>query len=234
MADFVDWRVRKGPAPRRFSDGLVVQGARRGFLDLSASRLARGHASLEALGFLRPLAAACASEGIRRDTGIISWLYWPDLVTIDGRVVAKSTLSLAPSDGQGGSTQVTMALSVNCSSKKPEPFPSVQLQSTSILEALGVGVDLDLLRDKTLHALNWYYAEWERGMNLKLAARIRPTIVWLGRDVEVRIAGGRVLRGNAKGLDDQGSLLLERREGRGRGRTTAIRPDNVEFVKAVG
>ena len=233
MADFVDWRVRKGTAPRRFSDGLVVQGARRGFLDLSASRLANGPTSIEALGFLRPLAAACASEGIRRNTGVISWLYWPDLVTIDGMVVARSTLSVAPAPGPVAKTRVKMGLSVNCFSKDPDPFPSVDLRSTSILETFGVEIDLDLLRDKILHALNWYFAEWERGMHRKLADRIQPTILWLGKGVEVTTTGGDVLGGVAEGLDDVGSLLLERREGRGRPRTRAIRPDSVEIVKAV-
>jgi len=180
-----------------------------------------------------PLAAACASEGIRRDTGIVSWLYWPNLVTIDDRVVAKAGLSLAPAPGLEGKTRVTMDISVNCFSKGSSALPSIDMPTTSILEALGVEIDVDLLRDKILHALNWYYAEWERGMHRKLADRIQPTIAWLGRSVEVRTRGGSSVKGMSKGLGDLGSLLLEQDRGK-KPRTLAVRPDAVEFVLVEG
>jgi BirA family transcriptional regulator, biotin operon repressor / biotin---[acetyl-CoA-carboxylase] ligase len=231
LGNFVEWRVRKGPASWRFSDGLVVQGGRPGVLELFAFRLARGRASPDALSFLGTLAAACASEGIRRDTGVVSWLHWPDLVTIDGRVVARATLSLAPA-GDAEKTRVTMGVSVDCFARISSPFSSAGMPTASLRDVLGVEIDIDLLRDKILHALDWYYAEWERGVHRKLAERIQPTIVWLGRIVEVRTHGG-VLRGRARGLDDLGSLLLEERDRMGTTRTVAIHPGSVELVKAV-
>jgi biotin-(acetyl-CoA carboxylase) ligase len=239
LADFVDWRVRKGPTVRRFSNGLVVQGARPGMLDLSAYRLAGDQTYPERLGFLGVLAAACTSEGIRRDTGIISWLCWPNLVTINDRLVAKASLSLEAPPGSadpgahGVNTRVTMQISVNCFASTSSAFPSISMPSTSILEALGVKIDVDLLRDKILHALNWYFAEWERGMHRKLAERMQPTIAWLGRSVEVWTVGGPRLRGLAKGLDDFGSLFLEQWDGRRIPKTRAIRPEGVELVRVV-
>jgi biotin-(acetyl-CoA carboxylase) ligase len=231
LSDSGDWRVRKGPSLRRFSDRLVVQGRRAGLLDLSVCLLAGGQTSHGMLGLLGPLAAASTSEGIRRDTGIVSWLHWPNLVTIDDRVVAKTSFSHAELPGSGGKTQVVMSVSVNCFSPYgPAGFPSA-LPSTSILQVLGVEIDVALLRDKVLHAVNWYYSEWERGMHRKITERMLPTIAWLGRDVEVSVAKGPPMRGRAKGLDDFGSLLLER-EGRKGGKTTsAIPPESVEFVQ---
>jgi biotin-(acetyl-CoA carboxylase) ligase len=229
LADFDGWRVRKASAVRGFSDRLVVQGVRSGMLDLSVCLLASGGAVRERLGLLRPLVAACTSEGIRRDTGIVSWLHWPDLVTIDGRVVAKTSISIAARPGLDGKAQVTLSISVNCFAGRRGDFHSA-LPSTSILDVLGVEIDLDLLRDKALHALNWYYAEWERGMQLKLAKRMQPTISWLGSRVEVRTAGGPALRGRAKAMDDLGSLLLEQDAGR---KTLVIRPETVELVRTV-
>jgi biotin-(acetyl-CoA carboxylase) ligase len=221
-----DWRVRKGSAVRKFSDRLVVQGGRQGVLDLSVCLLADGRA--HGLGFLRPLAAACASEGIRRDTGIVSWLHWPDLVTVDGRVVAKTSLSQAASKKPAGKKEATIEISVNC-------FAGTSGASTSILEALGVEIDVDLLRDKILHALNWYHAEWEMGMERKLVERMQPTIAWLGRDVEVTMSDGRALRGRAKGLDDLCSLLLEQLgDGRrGSPQTRRLPPQSVELVHVI-
>jgi biotin-(acetyl-CoA carboxylase) ligase len=231
LADPVDWRVRKGSAARAFSDRLVVQRPRHGLLDLSVCLLASG-ADPGRLSLLVPLAAACASEGIRRDTGVVSWLHWPNLVTIDGRVVAMTSASLAGPRGPDGKIQVTLSIWVNCFGRRPGGFPSI-LPSTSILDALGVEIDMDLLRDKVLHALDWYHAEWERGMDRKLLDRIRPTIAWIGHNVEVSTADAGVLKGTAEGLDDHGSLILEQRGARGSRRTFALAPAGVELVRPV-
>ena len=123
-------------------------------------------------------------------------------------------------------------ISVNCFARRISEFSSVALPCTSIRKALGVEIDVNLLRDKVLHALNWYHAEWERGMSRKLAERIHPTIPWLGRDVEVNLADGRVLKGRATSLDDEGSLLLEQKHSGGRS-SLKIRPELVSLVRAV-
>jgi len=233
MASSADWRVRKGGSLSRHSDRLVVQGRRAGLLDLSVCLVAGGRGAPGGLGLLRPLVAASTSEGIRRDTGIVSWLRWPDLVTIDGRVVAMTSLSPAPDPVPGGKTLVVARISVNCFAPSSNEFSTVALPSTSNREALGVEVDVDLLRDKVLHALNWYHAEWERGMSRKLVERICPTIAWLGRYVHVELADGAVLKGRARGLDEEGSLLLEQRRRGGRSTSLKIRPESVSLVRAV-
>jgi biotin-(acetyl-CoA carboxylase) ligase len=227
----LDWRVRRRSANQRFSEGLVAQGGRPGVLELSACRASSAHTSPESLRLLLPLAAACTSEGIRRDTGIVSWLHWPNLVTIEGRVVAKTSLSVSSPTEPDGKAQIVFNVSVDCFGEGPMPFPS-GLPATSILDVLGVEIDVDLLRDKILHALSWYYAEWERGMHRKLVDRIQPTIAWLGHEVEVRTAD-EVLKGRAEGLDDSGSLLLEQRGARGSKKTRTVPAESVGLVRAV-
>jgi BirA family biotin operon repressor/biotin-[acetyl-CoA-carboxylase] ligase len=227
-----DWRVRRRSGVLRFSEGLVVQGGRPGVLELSACRFASAQTPPEGFHLLGPLAAACTSEGIRRDTGIVSWLHWPNLVTIEGRAVAKTSLSVSPPPESDGKAQIVFGISVSCFADAATPFPS-GLPTTSILDALGVEIDVDLLRDKILHALSWYYAEWERGMHRKLVDRIQPTIAWLGHEVEVRTTDAEVLKGRATGLDESGSLLLEQPGGRGRTKTRTIPPEGVELVRAV-
>jgi biotin-(acetyl-CoA carboxylase) ligase len=231
MADS-DWRVRRRSGIRRFSEGLVVQGGRPGLLELSACRGTSARASPEGFRLLGPLAAACTSEGIRRDTGIVSWLHWPNLVTIEGRAVAKTSLAVSSPPESDGRAQIVFGISVSCFADEAAPFPS-GLPTTSIVDALGVEIDVDLLRDKILHALSWYYAEWERGMHRKLVDRIQPTLAWLGREVEVRTADAKVLKGVAVGLDDGGSLLLEQRGARGSKKTRTINPEGVELVREV-
>jgi biotin-(acetyl-CoA carboxylase) ligase len=233
VAGSSDWRVHKGGSVLPYSDRLVVQGRRAGLLDLSICLAADREAAPGGLGLLRPVVAASTSEGIRRDTGIVSWLHWPNLVTIDGRVVAKTSLSLAPRPGAGGEARIVARILVNCFAARSDRFSSIALPSTSISKTLGVEIDLDLLRDKVLHALNWYHAEWERGMIQKLVERIRPTIFWLGGVVEVKLVDGLLLKGRARGLDDEGSLLLEQEHRGGRLTSLKIRPENVNLVRAV-
>ncbi len=230
LADVVGWRVRKGRSLQRFSDRAVIQGRGAGLLDLSVCLVAGRH-SPGGLGLLGSLVAASTSEGIRRDTGIVSWLQWPNLVTIDDRVVAKTSISVAQESAER--TEVVAHIIVNCFAPVSCKFSPAGLPSTSILEALGVEVDLDMLRDKVLHALNWYHAEWERGMNRKLVDRMRPTIAWLGRDVEVFTSGGSRLNGKAKGLDDLGSLLLKCEDRNGNPKTRRLRPEAVDHVLVV-
>jgi len=179
------------------------------------------------LGALRPLGAACTSEGIRRDTGVVSWLHWPNLVTIDGRVVASTSTSIRPMKQK---TRVVFNLSVNCYAETAESFPK-GLRAASILDVLGVEIERDLLRDKVLHALDWYCAELERGMHRKLLDRMRPTIAWMGNQVRVRTATGGTLTGLAKGLDDQGRLLLQSLDVNRRVR--ALPAEEVELVQQV-
>src|SRR5579864_7176040 len=112
MSGRARWMVRKGDKPRTFSDWLVMQGGRPGILDLSICRAASAQASPASLGLLFPLAAACTSEGIRRDTGILSWLHWPNLVTIEGRVVAQTSLSITKRDGPVKENQLVFRIHV--------------------------------------------------------------------------------------------------------------------------
>lgn len=183
----------------------------------------------DSMGLLTPVAAASASEGIRRDTGAVSWFHWPNLVTLGGRVVARTSLSIGEPRSPGRGLRLTFRVSVNCSADVPADSDS-ELGETSIRDVLGVEIDRDMLRDKVLHALDWYYAEWQRGAHQKLADRIEPTIPWLGREVEVATVGGEVLRGTARGLDRSGSLLLEEGVRRGAARTRALSPHGVRLV----
>jgi hypothetical protein len=253
-------RGSPGPLPLP-SQG--AQGSADGAQASSTTTPARG--LVGGLSLLVPLVAACTSEGIRRDTGIVSWLYWPNLVTIDGRLVATTSVSASSQasssssgsgqqqkEGEGkgehGRYELVFKVSVNCfggEPHRPSPLATTAaaaraLPSTSILDALGVEIDMRLLRDKILHALTWYQAEWERGMHRKLVDRIQPTIPWLGRKVRVETTGSHdVLVGRAERLDDTGSLVLagvERRWGRSsdhddEDQTETLSPGDVELVR---
>lgn len=203
---FSGWRVRKGSAVRRFSDGSVLEGCERGVLELLVCRELAAPALPHRAGLLWPIAAACTSEGIRRDTGAVSWLHWPNLVTFEGRVLARTWLSTTDQTPVGP-RHFIFTIAVDCFARPPTALAE-GLPATSILEVLGVEIDVRLLREKVLHALDWYLAEWEAGRYAALVKRIEPTISWLGRKVTVPTSDGEVLSGRAKGLDESGSLIL--------------------------
>lgn len=193
------WKLRKGASLGNFSAGTVLQRTgRAGVLDLVVCVAGWANVPL-----LTPVAAGALSEAIRKDTGIISWLHWPDLVTIEGRVVGKVSVSPAR-DPNGAVIRVV----VNCYGSL-RPATSTVLPPSSIRDCLGVEIDTDLLREKVLEAVDWYSAEWERKVYSKLAARIEPSIPWMGETVEARTTRGAVITGKALGLDEAGSLVLQ-------------------------
>jgi len=187
-------------------------------LDLSAWVVA----PLANLSLLGPVVTAAASEGIRKGTGMVSWLHWPDLITIEGRAVGKTRVSAS-----AGRTAAVIEIVVNCFAPTAEHALSSGLRSTSILDALGVEVDMGLLRERIIDSLDWYSAEWERGVYAKLVARIQPSITWLGRKVKVKTTDGDVLYGAALELNETGSLMLRLR---GEKTPAAVGPDLVEWV----
>jgi len=170
------------------------------------------------VGLLRPVAAAAVSEGVRKDTGVISWVSWPDLVTVDGSAVGKVRVSCT--------SKTSIAVRVNGHAPASQELLSACIPSTSILEVLGAEVDLELLSDRVMSALDWYAAELERGAYRKLVERIEPSIRWMGDSVTVRMKDGTQKAGRASGLEEGGSLLLR---GRG-GRTLSISPEDAECV----
>ena len=232
LGGFREWRVKRRSRAERFFDGLVLQGDLRGVLDLRAFRTVGYWSPQGAFGLLGPLVAACTSEGIRRDTGVVSWLHWPNLVTIDDKVVAETSVEVTPPSRSRLQARVVLSMSVNCFAAD-SARSMARSHETSIKEALGVEIDIDLLRDRILQALDWYYDEWERGKLRKLVERMQPTISWLGRDVEVTRPDGSVIRGRAKGLDDFGSLVLDTRDGQGRREYATLYPGSAVLVREV-
>ncbi len=214
------------------SKGMVIQHEQvHGQLDLAVYTTPAVPPSSKRMRLLGPIVAAAVSEAVRKDTGVVSWLHWPNLVSIDGKIVGKTSLSSFQMPVAQGNADprraLVMAASVNCFA--PNRSASTEPSETSLLEVLGVELDLVLLRERVLESVDWYYAEWERGMNRKLVRRIEPTISWIGRRVRIKTARDTMLTGRAVGLRDDGSLLLTQD-----GTTTlAVVPERVEDVRVL-
>jgi BirA family biotin operon repressor/biotin-[acetyl-CoA-carboxylase] ligase len=153
---------------------------------------------------LRLIIAFSTSEGIRKDTGVITWLRWPDKVVVGRRVVA--TTSTASSSATHPRWVV---LTSNIRTGRTDGGDD---GSTSLLDVLGVEVDPGLLVERVLESLSWMYYGWTRGMNDHIVARYRSMLDTIGRRVQID-DHARLRVGSARDVDEAGNLIVELQSG---------------------
>jgi len=209
----IEWSVREGPAdPQRLAARQIGKLPREGtvfVLSPTRDRTALRLSAVARCGDETPLllgliAAFSASEGIRKDTGIISWVRWPRFVTIDGRDVAATSASVTPSAASGVRwTQLDFRVNL---SHTDTPG------ATSLYDALGVDVDRNLLTEKILDSLSWMHFGWSNGMHPQLLRRIRSMTETIGTRVVLKSGDGRAV-GTALNIDADGRLEVRLDDG---------------------
>lgn len=172
------------------SNIVVVDGAEDAALRFSAFTECGDESTL----LLGIIAAFCASEGIRKDTGIISWVRWPNVVAIDGEEVA--TTSALVTRGEDKS-RVELDFSISVSG-------AVGVDGTTLCAKLGVEVDRDLLMEKVLESLSWMQFGWSTGMHDQILGRVRSMTETIGSRVGLR--SGKT--GVAGDVDGAGRLVV--------------------------
>lgn len=208
----ITWSVTKTRAdPARSARELLAQGPRDG--DVFVQDAAGGSDALRFTAVARcgaetPLllglfAAFSASEGIRKDTGIISWVHWPSTVTIEGKRVASTSAAVTKSSG---STWTALDFQVNL-------LHNELAGSTSLYDELGVEVDRTLLLDKILESLSWMHFGWSTGTHPHILRRVTSMTETLGSKVSVQKAGRRA-SGSAVEIDSLGGLVVRLDGGR--------------------
>jgi biotin-(acetyl-CoA carboxylase) ligase len=153
---------------------------------------------------LRLIIAFSTSDGIRKDTGIITWLRWPDKVVVGRRLVAATSMARSSALHP---RWVVLTSAIRTGRGK------VEGESISLLEALGVEVDPDLLVQKVLESLSWMYYGLERGMNDHIVMRFRSMLDTIGRRVEISDHGAPRV-GNVVDVDEMGNLVVDFTTGR--------------------
>jgi biotin-(acetyl-CoA carboxylase) ligase len=147
---------------------------------------------------LTPIATFCASEGLRKDTGIITWIRWPHEVVAGGEVLAATALTL------GGSVDSPWALlnfRINLGHLRQEG-------STSLRDLLGVDVDPDMLLAKVIDSLTWMHSGWVKEMYPKILPRITSMLENAGGRVAVD-HDGVAAPGVVRGVDETGGLIVD-------------------------
>jgi BirA family biotin operon repressor/biotin-[acetyl-CoA-carboxylase] ligase len=78
----------------------------------------------------------------------------------------------------------------------------------SALADAGVVVDAVTVADAVVQRLAIWFQEWRDGA-ASVAEAYRDLCVTLGREVRVDLPGGEAVRGTARGIDDDGRLVLD-------------------------
>ncbi len=151
-------------------------------------------------GILPLIISFCTSEGIRKDTGIITWLRWPDKVLVERKVVARTSVVW----GSGADSE-WLVLTSRIRTRAERGLGS---DECSLFDSLGVDLDPELLVDKILESISWMYSGWTRQMDEHILARCRSMLDTIGRRVEISQEGSMRV-GTVKDVDDLGDLVVD-------------------------
>lgn len=197
----ITWTVKYSSTPGRGKKPgtVVVDDSDRERLRFSAVAGCRNETEL----FLALVAAFSASEGIRKDTGVISWVRWPNIVVINNATVATTTASVFR---EGDSSLVEFRFGINIS-------PTGDPGEGSLYDAIGVNVDASILLEKILESLSWMHAGWSNDMHPRVLQRVKSMTETVGQPVRVSYGGQRA-SGRAVDIDHSGRLVVLLKDGK--------------------
>jgi BirA family biotin operon repressor/biotin-[acetyl-CoA-carboxylase] ligase len=160
------------------------------------------------LGAAAALAVRDACATLAPDAGLS--IRWPnDLVDRTGRKVAGLLVETALERGE--LTEVVVGIGINVNWLPAEMPAEIGGSATSLRDLLGVPVDRVLLLGRVLDALDAGVRSLERGESP--VPRLRAAFWLEGRAVEVD-TGATTIAGQAAGIADDGSLLVDAELGR--------------------
>jgi BirA family biotin operon repressor/biotin-[acetyl-CoA-carboxylase] ligase len=159
--------------------------------------------TMKRLGIITPLAVADAVAAV---SGLDVGFKWPNDVRIGGRKLCGILIEGELSANHPDRAVVGIGLNVNLDAAA---FPEIAGTATSIARELGRPVGREATLAALLNAFERRYDDPD-GAALRLAWRAR--LETLGQEIDVTFAG-HTDHGIAEDVDDDGSLILRRRDG---------------------
>jgi BirA family biotin operon repressor/biotin-[acetyl-CoA-carboxylase] ligase len=174
------------------------------------------------LPLLTLVGALSAVEGIRKDTGIIPRLRWPNDIVFEGKklggVIAEATFS-------GNELAfVVLGIGVNCNFSARK-LGEVARHSTTTKDILGTRLDLVILREKILETFSHLYSLWVDGKDKTILEKVRLMTGTLGRRVEIQ-KSDETITGVALALNNDASLSIKTR-----GATVNVKIEDMEILR---
>jgi BirA family biotin operon repressor/biotin-[acetyl-CoA-carboxylase] ligase len=195
-------------------DGLVVvaeeQSAGRGRLDRTWSAPPRSGVLLSAM--LRPAGVASSAwpltglltglavvEALGAVARVDAALKWPNDVLIDGAKLGGILIERVDD-------ALVVGIGLNVSTRREE----LPVETATSLALVGGATDREMLVKELLRALERRYVSWvdQGGVSSAVVPAYRERCETIGRQVELRLPGGDVVRGLASDVDDSGHLVV--------------------------
>lgn len=152
-------------------------------------------------------AGIAAAQAIRKTTGLLARLKWPNDVLVDGKKVVGILAEATP-----GGEWVVVGIGINANVSR-DALPEVSgYPVTSLQELLGHAVDREALIRALLRELDEGYAGLRSAGVSGVLRRWREMAETLGRVVLVETAGA-TIHGTAVDVDEAGGLLLRLDDG---------------------
>jgi BirA family biotin operon repressor/biotin-[acetyl-CoA-carboxylase] ligase len=153
--------------------------------------------------------AVALAAGLRSETGLPVQVKWPNDLRIGGRKTGGILTEMAGTGRTIGHVVIGIGLNVN-----PDPggFPEeIRHTATSLAEAAGAPLPRQRIsKSSWIRSTTPMFATLTRDSSR--SARLGGLSDTIGREVTVR-EHGRVVRGAARGIDDEGFLLVEAFDG---------------------
>jgi BirA family biotin operon repressor/biotin-[acetyl-CoA-carboxylase] ligase len=174
---------------------------------LLVSVLLRPPAGVPHAHHLTAVVAVAASDACWEATGVRPRLKWPNDLVVDDRKLAGVLAESVAAGGRLDAVVVGLGLNVNWPAALPEELAGT---ATALNHLTGAAVDRRDLLVRFLVRLDEHYgALCEPGGWRGVVLNERRLSATLGRDVEVELPGGEVVRGRAVEIGDDGTLLVE-------------------------
>jgi BirA family biotin operon repressor/biotin-[acetyl-CoA-carboxylase] ligase len=154
--------------------------------------------------------AVALAAGLRSETGLPVQVKWPNDLRIGGRKTGGILTEMAGTGRTIGHVVIGIGLNVN-----PDPggFPEeIRHTATSLAEAAGAPLPRQRILEVVMDSLDHAYVRYlDEGFEpIRESWEVLSDTI--GREVTVR-EHGRVVRGAARGIDDEGFLLVEAFDG---------------------
>ncbi|MCA0985754.1 biotin--[acetyl-CoA-carboxylase] ligase [Guptibacillus algicola] len=155
------------------------------------------------------IAAVSVVQAIRKQTGLEAEIKWPNDILINGKKIVGILTELQAEADQIKSVIIGMGINVNAAK---EDFPSDLTTATSLKIESGEDVNRAALLASILNELEVLYTEYmENGFRM-IKLLWESYAISLGRKIKARTLNG-VIEGLAKGITEEGVLLLESDDG---------------------
>ena len=157
------------------------------------------------------LAATAVARALRKQTGLMPAIKWPNDILLNGRKVVGILTELHGELDHIGYVILGIGVDVN---QTQGDFPSEFRQlATSVRLELGRNVDRAALASVLLQELDSDYEGICGGRFAAIASEWADQCVTLGKPVRIQI-GERIVEGRAESLDEDGALLVRTQHGR--------------------